>query len=266
MKQSIHLSSVRNARELGGYAAGGKTVRYGCLLRTAALTNLSPEDSAKLQNEFHLAAVVDFRMNMERERAPEPVIPGAENCCLSLIEETQDYNPKLAKLIQTDEDRFARLKAAYESGRISDKLYVSFLFTEHGKAGYRRFFDCLLSLPEGRACLWHCTDGKDRTGVAAMLVLTALGADRDTILQDYLLTNEYNAARLDAVRDGLESLLPTPELRELALFGAGGVFERYMTNAMDAMEERCGSAEGYLKQELGLNEAKLEILREKFLE
>ena len=266
MKQSIFLNSISNARELGGYPAGGKSVRHGCLLRTAALTKLSPEDSKKLQEVYRVATVVDFRMNMERERAPEPVIPGAENRFLSLIEETGDYNPKLAKLIETEEDRFARLKAAYESGRISDKLYVSFLFTEHGKAGYRQFFDCLLSLPEGRACLWHCTDGKDRTGVAAMLVLTALGADRETILRDYLLTNEYNAPRLNAVRDGLESLLPTPELRELALFGAGGVFERYLTNAMDAMDERSGSAEGYLKQELGLDEAKLEILRNKYLE
>ena len=48
MKQSIHLESVRNARELGGYAAGGQSVKHGCLLRTAALTTLSPADSKKL--------------------------------------------------------------------------------------------------------------------------------------------------------------------------------------------------------------------------
>ena len=99
-----------------------------------------------------------------------------------------------------------------------------------------------------------------------MLVLTALGADRDTIMEDYLLTNEYNAELLEAVEDGLEDMLPSRELRDLALFGAGAVFERYMENALAAMVERCGSPEGYLRQELGLSDDELGRLRDAFLE
>ena len=265
MKYALNLKSVGNARELGGYAAGGKTVRHGLLLRTASLTAISEEDKRALETVWHVATVVDFRMRMERERAPEPVIPGAENRFIPLMDEPRP-SPKLVELVDPNADRFARLKAAWESGRVNDRLYVNFLFSERGRAGYREFFDCLLSLPEGRSILWHCTDGKDRTGVAAMLVLTALGADRETILEDYLRTNAYNAARLDAVRDGLEEMLPAPELRELALFGAGAVFERYMTNALEAMEERCGSVRGYLTQALGLSEAQLRQLRDRLLE
>lgn len=265
MKQSLHLKSVGNARELGGYAAGGKIVRHGLLLRTAVLSSLSPEDQATLTTDYHLATMVDFRMRMEREQLPEPVIPGVENRFLSVIEEPE-YTPKMAELVQREEDRFQRLKEACESGMLNDGLYVNFLFSEQGKAGYRAFFDCLLALPEGRSCLWHCTDGKDRTGVAAMLILTALGADRDTIMEDYLLTNEYNAKRIAAVRDGLETMLPTKELQELALFGSGAVFERYMVNALKAMDERCGSAMGYLIRVLGLDETKLGLLRDIFLE
>ena len=265
MKQALKLESVGNARELGGYPAGGRTVRRGLLLRTALLSSISEADKSALATVYHLATVVDFRMRMERERAPEPIIPGAESHYITLMDEPRP-NPRLAELVDPDADSFARLKAAYESGRVNDRLYVSFLFSEPGRAGYRAFFDCLLALPEGRAILWHCTDGKDRTGVAAMLVLTALGADRETILTDYMLTNAYHAARIDAVRDGLEAMLPSPELRDLALFGAGAVFERYMTNALDAMAERCGSPTGYLTQVLGLDERQLALLRERFLE
>ena len=142
-------------------------------------------------------------------------------------------------------------------GMLSDRLYVDFLFSERGKAAYRALFDCLLTLPEGCACLCHCTDGKDRTGVASMLILTALGAPRETVMKDYLLTNEYNAEKLAAVRAGLERAPLTPELRELALFGAGVVFERFMANALDAMDERCGSAEAYLARELGVGEGQV---------
>ncbi len=61
--QSIGLSGVGNARELGGYSGlNGKTVKHGVLLRTAALANATSEDIAKLQDVYHLAVVADLRM------------------------------------------------------------------------------------------------------------------------------------------------------------------------------------------------------------
>ena len=267
MRQSLNLTSVGNARELGGYAAGGKTVRHGVLLRTGRLSRLSDEDRSRLQDVYRVAVAVDFRRGMEREQSPDPALAGAETLALSVMDEPSTRNPKLRELYEDyEQNKLKRLMAAQASGMLGDDLYVKFLFSKQGRAGYRTFFDRLLSLPEGRACLWHCTAGKDRTGVAAMLVLTALGADRDTIMEDYLLTNEYNAELLEAVKDGLEDMLPSRELRDLALFGAGAVFERYMENALAAMVERCGSPEGYLRQELGLSDDELGRLRDAFLE
>lgn len=263
------LRSVGNARELGGYAVGGKTVKHGLLLRTASLAALSPEDRDSLENVYHVAAVVDFRMGMERELASDPEIPGAENYPLAVLE-PEDYpgfDPELAKkLFDPGADRLEMMKIAYQMGTVSDRLYVDFLFSERGKAAYRAFFRLLLALGEGCAILWHCTDGKDRTGVASMLLLTALGASRETVLADYLLTNEYNAQKLAAARAGLEHAPLTPELRELALFGAGAVEEKYMLNALNAMDGRCGSAEGYLARELGIGKSECGELRRKFLE
>lgn len=269
MEYTSILRSVGNARELGGYAAGGKTVKHGLLLRTASLAALSPEDVERLENIYYVAAVVDLRMGPERDAAPDPVIPGAENRFLPVLEAADypGYDPALMKQFNDpNADRLALLKTSYEMGMLSDRLYVDFLFSERGRGAYRALFDCLLVLPEGRACLWHCTDGKDRTGVASMLVLTALGASRETVMKDYLLTNGYNAQKLAAARSALERTALSPELRELALFGAGAVFERFMANALDAMDERCGSAEGYLTRELGIGEAERGELRRKYLE
>ena len=269
MKQTLNLKSIGNARELGGYrTTDGKSVKQGVLLRTSSLAALSPEDRTTLESVYRVAAVADFRMIVERESAPDPVLAGAENCFLPVME-LQDFpgfDPELAKILaDPNADRFALIKTSYEMGMLSDDLYVEFLFSPRGQEAYRNFFRLLLSLPEERAILWHCTDGKDRTGLAAMLLLTALGVDRDTILEDYLLTNEYNAAKLKVVAAGLERASLPPKLKELALFGAGAVMEQFMTNAMDAMDERCGCAVGYLEQVLGVGPAEREALRRKFL-
>lgn len=264
----MKLNSIGNARELGGIIIDEKTVKRGVLLRTASLSALSPEDRMRLENDYHVAAVVDLRMSMEREQAPDPEITGARNIALPVMEgeDFPGFDEETARMLTDPKaDRFELLRKSYEMGLMGEDLYVDFLFSHRGKKAWHDFFCCLFDLPEGGAILWHCTDGKDRTGVASMLILSALGAGHDTIIRDYMLTNQYNEKKLTAVQEGLKEAPLSPELKELALFGAGAVFESYMENALEAMRERCGSAEGYLTDELGLDAADIRQLRRKFL-
>ena len=269
MERALKIKSVGNARQLGGYSIGSSVIKQGVLLRTASLAGLSEEDREILQKEYRLARIVDLRMSFEREQVPDPQIAGAENYFLPVME-IEDYPnlipEKMEALLDPRADRFEMMKSAAETGLLDEKFYVEFLFSKRGLAAYRAFFELLLELPEGRSILWHCTDGKDRTCVAAMLVLTALGADRETIMADYLLTNEFNRARLEKARIRLEEQTLAPRLREIALFGFGAVFDYYMTNAFCAMEERCGSPEGYLARMLGVGESERALLRHRFLE
>lgn len=268
MEQAIKLKSIGNARELGGYPAKGGTVKHGLLLRTAALKDISEEDKETLSSEYHVEAVIDLRMGYEREAAPDPEIPGAKNLFLPVLEaeDYPGYSPELMeKFKNSGMDRLTMMRTAQEMGFMSDTMYVDFMFTERGKKAYRAFFDCLLELPEGRSVLWHCTDGKDRTGVAAMLILGALGADRKTIMEDYLLTNKYNAAKIAATKEGLERASVPEDLIELAVFGSGAVYDYYMLNAIKAADERCGSVSGYLSEELGIGEDAIGELSGKFL-
>ena len=71
------MSSISNARELGGYKTkDGKTIRKGVLLRTAALTDISQEDAEALIERYNLAAIIDFRAGYELAEDPEPVVSG----------------------------------------------------------------------------------------------------------------------------------------------------------------------------------------------
>ncbi|MBR3327551.1 MAG: tyrosine-protein phosphatase [Atopobiaceae bacterium] len=271
LKQAINLPGVANARELGGYAVGDKRVKQGILLRSADLGRATPEAIERLHDVYHTQVVVDFRMGIEQEKRPDPQVAGATNRRLSIIE-MEDFpvpegiDPsKLALFNDPTANRMQLFEITYEYGMVGPELYVNFLTRERGKQGFAAFFRELLELSEGRAILWHCTDGKDRTGCAAMLLLSALGASRRMALDDFLLTNDYNARAVEAaMRQFAAYPMPKEKLEALRVM-VGGVAESYMAHTIDVLEERYGSVEGYLRDELGVGTRELNLLRNKFL-
>lgn len=269
MIQAIDLPGVGNARELGGYAIGDKHIRKGMLIRTAGLDRATPEALEALQNRYRVQTMIDFRMSDERTSSPDPAVPGAENIHLPVLEQADmlvDVDPAMIeKYTDPNVDRLELFSVAYETGMLNDGLYVRFLTSERGKRAFRGFFKALLGLEENRAILWHCTDGKDRTGCAAMLLLFALGADRETVIRDYLLTNDYNAARLSVLRQRIAPLGWPEEKAGALLFMSGGVSEIYMSNGIEAIIDQYGSVDKYLERELGLGADGREALRARFL-
>lgn len=273
LKNAIKLPGVSNARELGGYAAGDKTVKKGVLLRTGKLNTAPPEAIRSLTDTYKVRTIIDFRMSDERMRLPDPDIAQIDNIGLSVIEK-EDYprpDPKVAeKLKLFENDRMAMFELLYDSGMLGPEFYDIFLLCEHGIMAYKEFFRILLNNdPNTGAVLWHCTDGKDRTGCAAMLLLTALGTDRRTIMEDYLLTNEYNADMLDFIRTMTASASGTGKISEQKInaltFISGGVSEIYLEHAISTLDKEFGSVEGYLSQVLGIGTAEKQHLREKYL-
>lgn len=274
MKQEIILPGVRNARELGGYPAAGKTIRKGVFIRSGALKQISEEGIERLQKVYRLQTVVDFRMSMEREKLPDPVTLDCESIPLPVIE-VEDYPvekyskefPELIKMLSDPKtDRMAISQKVIETGLVDDRMYVGFLMGDRGMRAFRAFFQAVLSLEEGRALLWHCSDGKDRAGCAAMLLLFALGASEETVYQDYLLTNEYNEDVLEAARKKVEAIHLPPDKLDLFLILSGCVSRLYLENAQKAMTEHFGSVEGYLSGALGIGETERDLLRSRFLE
>jgi protein-tyrosine phosphatase len=272
LKNEINLPGVTNARELGGYPADGKTIRKGVLIRTGALNNAEPEAVKRLQEEFHVQMIIDFRMKDEWTGVPDPTVTGAERKELSVVE-MEDYLVHVGnrvdvgkKFLWKTQDRMALFEQAYEFGMLGSDTYIGFILGERGKKAYKEFFRILLETdPDKGAVLWHCKDGKDRTGLAAMLLLYALGADRKTVLEDYMLTNEYNAQTLEFIRKKAEAADMPPRKRDALLFMSGGVVESYMTNAINTLESKYGSVREYLFKELGVDDMGIKKLKDKFL-
>ena len=270
--QSIGLTGVGNARELGGYATeDGRIVKRGAFLRTAALADATEEDIRRLKDDYHLSVVIDLRMASEVESAPDPEIEGVENLHLGIMDEAamaaKRQNMSAEDMEGLDmNNSIDRLKLAIRLGIVSDQMYIEFLSGEPGKEGYARMFRELLELPEDSSLLFHCTQGKDRTGCAAMLILSALGVDEETIMADFMLTNTFNAQRIEGERQMLAAQGIEGEEMEIYMRAMDEVDPQYMVNALDWMKANYGSALGYIQTELGVTEDDIEALRDRYLE
>lgn len=270
-KQSIGLASVPNARELGGYKTyDGRSVRTGLLLRTARLDKATAEDIRRLETEYKVSTIVDFRMPAEAANAPDPDISGAENYNISIINEAEIIKRQKQKGINMAamyKDPLVFLKTALESKVVHPGMYIDFLKSDAGKDGFGRFLRLAIETPDDHALLWHCSSGKDRTGIAAMLLLEIFGVDEKTIMHDFLLTNEFNREKIEKMREFLDEGLE-PQKKYLIndmLVVLDGVNGSYMENALEYLKSEYGSVKGYIISELGIDDADMELLREKYL-
>jgi len=247
----IPLEGTLNLRDLGGYVGlGGRAVRWRQVFRSDALHALTPADLDVVAG-LGLRAVYDLRRTVECERQPT-VIDGVriERLCVG---DDVEHGPELL-----DQILDGSLPAADDAFVVD--LYVGML-----RDAAQVFGDVLtrLAAPDGLPALFHCTAGKDRTGLAAALLLTVLGVDRETILDDYELTNEYRSNRrieelrpmIEAAGVDVEAVRPFLSARRPVLRGA-----------LTWVDEAHGGVEAYLLGPAQVSLETLGALRERLLE
>ena len=251
----LPLSGSDNFRDLGGYrTVDDRSVAWGRLYRSDALDDLDGDDVDYLAR-LDLARVVDFRSALERERDPDRIPEGV----------TPLWRPISGEGLDPRE-----LSERLTTGEVDAETAVEFLI-EGNRAFVTDFGDVYgpflreLAEPANLPTLFHCTAGKDRAGYAAALTLLAVGVPRDTIMRDYLLTNEFSEAKtrkmlrmirwISFFRVDPEHVRPLFEARE-----------SYLEAAFDTIDAEYGSTEAYLEKELGVDAALRERLRASLLE
>ena len=245
--------SIDNLRDLGGRpAADGWLIKKGLLFRSAELSRADGRDLAFLER-LGVAAVVDLRDLDEREARPDRLPAGAEYHHLPVLplrwarEDVPD-SPMLPQLWRSDVHRFFVV------------FYRILASSEETAEMYAAFFRLLLRSP-ARPVLWHCTQGKDRAGIASILVHAALGVSWEGCLEDYFLTNEM-------VRPRLEQQLATCATEEEERYFR----QRELVQAdcieawLQRLTQKWGGLPQYLRDGLGLSDADLERLRSLYLE
>lgn len=237
------LASASNFRDLGGHAGlDGRRVRQHRVYRSDHLAALTPEDLATLQG-LGITHRIDFRGAGERSFLPAEVA-GLTTLALT-IEPTVVHRVQellAAGQVPTEAETVALMCQTYRG------------FARESAPVYARFFRQLLE--QSTPLVFHCTAGKDRTGFAAALLLSALGVSRDDILQDYLLTNQLY------VRSTLVEARGPAHVMDVLW----SVQPAFLDAAFTAIEEDFGSVPKYLEGPMGLDAQALDRLRGSLLE
>lgn len=262
----ISFDKIPNARDLGGIkTTDGRTVRSGLLLRTAFLVNASDSDLERLAGEFHVVKVIDLRSPFETGHYPDRPIEGAVHSHIEIV----TLNGHLFKGMHA----FAEISSSFEEGMarfimtpaakmICDGFYVSFVDDPECQESLEAFFREILAT-DGTV-LWHCTQGKDRTGLCAALLLLALGVSREEVMKDFLVTNEFYKDDIASVSDYVLSLGGGDE-EITCVWTLVGVNEMQFSAALDLIDSKYGGPAAYLRNQLRLSDADIAELRRRYL-
>jgi protein-tyrosine phosphatase len=228
----VRLDGALNVRDLGGLATfDGKLTRHGVLFRADTLAHLTAADQVRL-GALGLTTVVDLRTDEERVRAPDRLPEGPAPVVQAL-----------GFLPRGNVEMFSAINAgrldAEDAVQAMMAQYRNLALEHHDR--YQAFVETLLG-PGSRPLLFHCASGKDRTGIAAAIVLLALDVPRATVLEDYAISN-FQRRPIDLFTAGASA----PAVEQVMAANP-----RYLEAAFKAMEEASGSIQAYLA-ELGLD-------------
>ena len=245
----------------------GRKVRSGMLLRTAHLHDATDEDINRLQNEYHLRRIFDFRSLGEAEFLPDREVPGATHHLLPTIDlsaERVTEQPIPQEAFLDLERHIVNFSFYPEVQAMAADMYPSLIQSEYSQLQYATFLRLIAETPEG-GVLWHCFQGKDRTGWGAAFILSSLGVDRETIIADFDRSNDaYRelVARLNndiLARGGGEA-----EMDVVQAFM--GVSTKNFRRTLDLIDREFGGMMAYLQNQLLLSKEDIHLLRKRYLE
>lgn len=250
-ERRLWVENAPNFRDLGGLKTqNGKTVAWGKLFRCGDMGKLSANDLTILKKE-NIRNVIDFRNEQEVKQSPDTYPADFEvNRVWTFISPSNgDAMKKIYSLIGNPNTTSAEAEAE----AVFEEFYAK--MPENVK-NYTPFFETLLNSKENEASLFHCTAGKDRTGLGSALILSVLGVSEETIIEEYYLSNRYTQYLAKSVMMGQLK----PEIAKVL----AAVEPKYIKSTLNAIKTKHGSVIKMLETELGIDEAKRQQLIQKY--
>ncbi len=249
LKREVKLQGAINFRDIGGYKTKDcKEVKWGKIYRSAEINRLTAADLEKLE-ALKIHYVLDFRGPAEVAAGPDKLPNTAIR--ISLPAGSEDVGNR-SKMFQS-----------MSVATVGDSIMLPFYSNiDAYPKRYKPMFDALINNSNDSSLVYHCTAGKDRTGIATALILYALGVDEQTIMNDYLATNYYRQSDNGRMR---KMLMDNYHMKEAVVDDVLGVKELYLKATFEAITKIYGSIDNYLEIEMGLNKKALKKLKRKYL-
>ena len=256
----LPVKSVRNPRDLGGYIGfGGHKIKSHRLLRTGNISKIIPKDK-KFLLDYGLTKIIDLRSPAECKANPDQKISGVDHYEFPLSVDDNTGGNGLDMSIDFEHYRHDQYAGFYTMcQRYHD--HVSNKFSQNSISQIIN----LIAATTGGSVLYHCSEGKDRTGLVTVILLYILGVDLETIRQDYLysnlMLNDYRKVRDGQFKRAGENDKFRANMRIL-----GSVANAYFDTSLITINENYGDIDSYIVKQLGIDEQMQEKIRENYLE
>lgn len=258
--QSLGIASIPNLRDMGDYkTTDGLTIARGLVYRSNQLYDISENDMLLLA-DLHLKNDYDLRTLSEREAKPDELPVGVNDVWLNVLADDPTSGPAvLISLLQDPQQANIELGDGKVEEMFKD-AYRQFISLESAQIAFSELF---LSLSDETQlpALFHCTTGKDRTGWAAAAFLTLIGVPEETVVEDYLRSNDYI---LPMYEESIQRFVDAGGELNI-IISILGVKEEYLNAAFEEMHTEYGSIEKYFTEGLGVSIEQQTSLRNLYL-
>ena len=251
----VSLDGPINFRDLGGYRNDkGQSVKWNKIYRSDSLSSLSCKDKIKL-TKLRITVDCDLRSSYEKTSAPDDLWEHVKYVDAPLYSNDINDDKSNNKLF-----RFIHHLPDLKDNFIG-QIYQRAILNTHSQEEFAKIFAELLELPGQEGLVYHCSAGKDRTGMTSALILMALGVDDDTIARDYLLTNtlyDFALSRNFPTTDEISGMIAKMNVTKGEGTAIRGITE--------TIRSGWGSFDSFFKKELGFTQRDLDQFRDMYLE
>ena len=237
-------------RDLGGIRnKEGKTIKKNFLFRSANLSKINAKTLKKLK-DMHLYKIIDLRTSEEASERPDKAIDNVQYIHMPLLN---------VKTVGITYEKDTGMKEMIEALPNMADLYRSMVTSEYSVSQIKQIIREIIE-SDGFPILFHCTAGKDRTGIVALLLLSILDVDKSEIIKDYLYESKKH--KLKSLGLYLLSMFVTGN-RALAskVRTSFLVDEKYLIAAIQAINEKYGSIDAFIKNELDISDIDKEAFK-----
>ncbi|TGA98854.1 tyrosine-protein phosphatase [Sporolactobacillus shoreae] len=248
----LPLEGVFNFRDMGGIKAqDGRRIKKGLIFRAAELTGLTAGDIDYLK-DLEIKYIYDYRDKEEADLKPDPQIGREKHERVAVNGED-----KSTAHSEWDPETFYKTFTREKFTQVYAQMPIR-------NASYQRMMSLVARPEQNLPLVHHCTGGRDRTGVGAMLILKTLGVPTDTIMEDYMLSNQTLFVFHEEMFEEASHYISGTALKR---FEDGFLLhEEFLEAAMQSISETYGTFEHYLSAEFGMTDKTREKIQDFCLE
>lgn len=267
----LPIQGMYNFRDLGGFLnKHGKSVKWGKLFRGDQLSNMK-EGGIEYLEALHLKSIVDFRGEFEYREYPNPIdeskttqyhfIPDGQIAAFAGSLQNNEMPS------QSNQIEMARQQVAIDPDYAHKSMVgqqVQFVNNEGSIAAYSQMLK-LMAKGDAAPLFFHCKGGKDRTGYGAMLLLSLLEVDEETIMVDYLLTNRAREKKNQRYLENFRKMAEGDEQVAQFLYSMFDTRCAYLQAAIDEIKSQYDSVIEYAQAVLMITDEEIKQLRTLYL-